>query len=189
MDAPPSPEAFARRFREQYPRCKGVVPSHLKQGVLNLLGNGPEIEACGRFIHELATKIPAALERIQHCSDAVQVLQQDLGLPKFRALLVARLLSISKPALYNLNQRDVGDFAELGLWLLLGLPPAQARVAVGRNPFNAGVDKLFQALIEVLPPALASMDQHGVVEHLARLQLLPTCAQNIEHMLCEWRMM
>ena len=89
--------------------------------------------------HGLATKIPAALERIQQGSVAVEVLQQDLGLPMFRALLVARLLSISKPALYDLNQRDVGDFAELGLWLLLGLPPAQARVMVGRQPFNAGV--------------------------------------------------
>ena len=30
------------------------MPAHLKQGVLNLLGAGPEIDACGRFAQELA---------------------------------------------------------------------------------------------------------------------------------------
>ena len=99
VDAPPSPEDFARRFRDQYPRCKGVVPTHLQQGVLRLLGNGPR----DRDLWSLATKIPAALARIQHGSNAIEVLQQDLGLPKFRALLVARLLSIPKPTLYYHN--------------------------------------------------------------------------------------
>ena len=160
-----------------------MVPSHLKQGVLSLLGNGPEIESCGRFVHGLAAKIPGALERVEQGSDAVEVLQQDLALPKFRALLVARLLSISKPALYDLNQRDVGDFAELGLWLLLGMPPAQARAIVSRHPFSGGVDKLFEALVEALPVALAAMDRHGVVQRLGSLHLLPTCAQCVEHML------
>ena len=54
---------------------------------------------------------------------------------------------------------------------------------------STGVDKLFQALAEALPATLAAMDRHGVIEHLARLHLLPTCTQNIEHMLCEWRKM
>ena len=53
VEAPQSPEEFACRFRERFPGCRGVVPPHLKQGVLSLLGNGPEIENCGRFIHEL----------------------------------------------------------------------------------------------------------------------------------------
>jgi hypothetical protein len=64
-----------------------------------------------------------------------------------------------------------------------------ARAAVGKPPFNAGVDMLFQALLESLPAALAAMDQHGVIDHLARLHILPTCAQCVEHMLCEWRKM
>ena len=165
-----------------------MVPPHLKQGMLSLLGNGPEIENCGRFIHELAAKIPAGLAKIQHGADAIMVLQQ-LGIPKFRALLVARLLSIADPALYDMERRDIGDFAELGLWLLLGRPAEQARAMVGTSPFKAGVDKLFLALLEALPAALAAVDQHGVVERLARLHLLPTCAQCVEHMLCEWRKM
>jgi hypothetical protein len=175
VDAPQSPEEFASRFREQFPGCRGVVPPHLKQGVLSLLGNGPEIENCGRFIHELAAKIPAGLAKIQHGADAIMVLQQ-LGIPKFRALLVVRLLSIADPALYDMERRDIGDFAELGLWLLLGRPAEQARAMVGTSPFKAGVDKLFLALLEALPAALAAVDQHGVVERLARLHLLPTCA-------------
>ena len=60
---------------------------------------------------------------------------------------------------------------------------------VGKSPFKAGVDKLFLALLEALPAALAAVDQHGVVQRLARLHLLPTCAQCVEHMLCEWRKM
>ena len=188
VDAPRAPEEFAHRFRELYPGRRNVVPSHLKQGVLGLLGKGPEAESCGRFIHELAAKIPEALAKIQDGANAITVLQQ-LGLPKFRALLVARLLSISNPTLYDMEQRDIGDFAELGLWLLLGHPTEQARAMVDTSPFKAGVDKIFLALVENLPSALAAVDQHGVVERLAHLHLLPTSAQCVEHMLCEWRKM
>ena len=188
VEAPQSPEEFASCFRERFPGCRGVVPPHLKQGVLSLLGNGPEAESCGRFIYELAAKIPEALAKIQDGAGAITVLQQ-LGNPRFRALLVARLLSIGDPALYNMEQRHIGDFAELGLWLLLGHQAAQARAMVGTSLFKAGVDKIFLALVEALPSALAAVDQHGVVERLARLHLLPTSAQCVEHMLCEWRKM
>ena len=68
-------------------------------------------------------------------------------------------------------------------------PAAQARAMVGTSPFKAGVDKIFLALVEALPSALAAVDQHGVVERLAHLHLLPTSAQCVEHMLCEWRKM
>ena len=188
VEAPPSPEEFARRFHERFPGSNNVVPSHLKQGVLSLLGDGPEVESCGRFIHELAAKIPAALAKIQDGADTITVLQQ-LGIPRFRALLVARLLSIVDPTVYNMERRDIGDFAELGLWLLLGIPTAQARAMIGAPAFKAGVDKCFLALVEALPTALAAVDQHGVVERLTRLHLLPTSAQCVEHMLCEWRKM
>ena len=102
---------------------------------------------------------------------------------------MARLLSIGNPALYDMERRDIGDFAELGLWLLLGITTEEARAIVGTSPFKAGVDKLFLALLEAFPAALAAVDQHGVVERLARLHLLPACAQCVEHMLCEWRKM
>ena len=88
-----------------------------------------------------------------------------------------------------MEQRDIGDFAELGLWLLLGHPTEQARAMVDTSPFKAGVDKIFLALVENLPSALATVDQHGVVERLAHLHLLPTSAQCVEHVLCEWHNM
>ena len=91
-----------------------VVPSHLKQGVLGLLGKGPEVESVGHFIHDLAAKVPAALERVRK-GEALATLQEDLGLPPFRALLVVRLLSIADPTLYDFDGRDIGDYAELGL--------------------------------------------------------------------------
>ncbi len=201
VEDPPSAASFAQRFRQAYPGTQAVVPSHLKQGVLGLLGRGPEIESCGRFIHDLAGKIPAALERIRRGDDSLTVLQEErppsvgagrrptLGLPKFRALLVARLLSVAEPSLYDFNRRDIGDFAELGLWLLLGMPEGQARAAAADGWTNPAVDPLFAKLVEVLPDALAEKDGHGIIERLAAKNVAPLCAQNVEHMLCEWRKM
>ena len=102
------------------------MPSHLKQGVLGLLRDGPEIETVSRFILELAGEIPAALARVRR-GEVMEAPVEGLGLPRFRTLLVARLLSIADPSFYDLNSRDIGDYAELGQWLLLGMPPPLAR--------------------------------------------------------------
>ena len=168
--------AVARGVCRPLPRTvPEQTPPHLKQGVLSLLGNGPEAESCGRFTHGGGSQDSSGSAR---------------RLPEFRALLVARrLLSIADPTWYDMEQRDIGDFAELGLWLLLGLTTEEARAVVGKSPFKAGVGKLFLASLEALPSALAAVDQHGIVERLARLHLLPTCAQCVERMLCDWRKM
>ena len=190
VEDPPSAEVFAQRFRQASPGTKAVVPSHLKQGVLGLLGKGPEVESCGRFIHDVASKIPAALERIRHGDDdCLTVLQEELGLPKFRALLVARLLSVAEPSMYDFNRRDIGDFAELGLWLLEGMPAGQAQAAAADGWNDPAVDPLFAKLVEVLPAAIAEKDRHGIIERLSALNVAPLCSQNVEHMLCEWRKM
>ena len=83
----------------------------------------------------------------------------------------------------------MGDFAELGLWLLLGLPAGQARAAVSDGWTNPAVDPLFAQLVEALPTAMAEKDGHGIIERLSALNVAPLCAQNVEHMLCEWRKM
>jgi alkylated DNA repair dioxygenase AlkB len=186
---PPSPEVFAERFRCEYPDTKAVVPSHLKQGMLGLLGKGKEVDTSGRFVHELAAKVPAALDRITRGDDALLVLQEALGLPKFRALLVARLLSVADPSLYDFNRRDIGDFAELGLWIVEGMPVGEARAAVSDGWTKPTVDPLFAKLVEVLPAAIAGKDEHGVIELLKDMNIVPLCAQNVEHMLCEFRKM
>ena len=49
----------------------------MKQGVLGLLGKGSEVDAVGRFIHDLAAKIPAALVRIRN-REVMEALE-DLG--------------------------------------------------------------------------------------------------------------
>ena len=64
---------------------------------------------------------------------------------------MARLLSIGNPALYDMKRRDIGDFAELGLWLLLGITAEEAHAIVGTSPFKAGVDKLFLAFWKPFP--------------------------------------
>ena len=65
----------------------------------------------------------------------------------------------------------------------------QARAAVLDSKTDPGVDPLFAALIDALPAAIAEKDRHGIVDCLAGMHLAPLCAQNIEHMLCEWRKM
>ena len=150
--------------------------------MLGLLGRGPEVESCGRFLNELAEKIPAALESIHRGDDALRVLQEDLCVPRFRAVMTARLLSLVSPALYDFNRRDIDDYAVLGLWLLVGLEPEQARAVVGAAEFTQGVDPIFRRLVSALPDAVAAADEHGIVEK-------PMCAQNIEHFLCEFRKM
>ncbi len=41
----------------------------------------------------------------------------------------------------------------------------------------------------MLLAALADKDRHGIMDRLAALSIAPLCAQNIEHMLCEFRKM
>jgi hypothetical protein len=189
IDHPPTPEEFVQKFKSLYPGRKSVVPSYLKQGVLWLLGPGPEIEACARFISRLAVKIPSCLRRLEEEDDTIEVLQSTLGLPKFRALLVARILALtSKRFLHNLQSRQLGDFAQLGLWLTLGLSAGAARAAVRDHRwFESIKDPLFQLLIEELPLAVAEADSFKVVDLLEARGIRPFCAQNIEHILCEYR--
>ena len=190
VNEPPTPEDFAKRFQDAYPEQKAVVPSHLKQGVLGLLGNGSEVESAGRFVFDLAAKVPAALERLRGESGAMTVLQEDFGLPYFRALMVARILSLADRRLYDFEHgREIGDYAQVGLWLLEGMPPEQARAAAKDSWNTSAVDPLFKALIDAMPAAIADGDIHGVVGILEKIHLAPLCAQNIEHMLCEFRKM
>ena len=69
------------------------------------------------------------------------------------------------------------------------MEPEQARAVVGAAEFTQGVDPIFRRLVSVLPDAVATADEHGIVEKLNRLHLMPMCAQNIEHFLCEFRKM
>ena len=84
---------------------------------------------------------------------------------------------------------DIGAFAELGLWLLEGMPAGQARAAAADGWNDPSVDPLFAKLVEVLPAAIAEKDRHGIIERLSALNVAPLCSQNVEHMLCEWRKM
>ena len=120
----------------------------------------------------------------------MDILQKDLGVPKFRALMVARILSLPDHRLYDFeNSREIGDYAELGFWLLEGMPVEIARAAAKDSWNKPAVDPLFKDLIDALPAAIADVDIHGIVQLLDEMHLAPLCAQNIEHMLCEFRKM
>ena len=84
---------------------------------------------------------------------------------------------------------DIGDYAELGIWLLTGLPPDEARAAAKDKKRKTEVDQRFAALITSLPAAIADRDVHGIVEQLTNMNIAPICAQKVEHMLCEFRKM
>ena len=120
----------------------------------------------------------------------MNTLQKDLGVPKFRALMVARILSVADRHLFDFeNSREIGDYAELGLWLLEGMPVEMARAATKDSWTNPAVDPLFEVLIGALPQAVAAKDVHDVIRQLTDMSIAPLCAQNIEHMLCEFRKM
>ncbi len=184
VEAPPTAEEFRARHEQHFPGVKAAVPAHLKQGVLSLLGEGPELDAAGRFVHDLAGKIPAALEGLRR-GDAAAV--RGLGLPAFRELLVVRLLAVVDPRLCDWGRRDLGDYAQLGLWLLDGMEEGAARAAVQTKAWRRTADVLFDDLLKALPAALRARDEHGIIEALERLGLCPLAAQNVEHMLCEFR--
>ena len=120
----------------------------------------------------------------------MNILQKDLCVPKFRALIVARILSVADRRLYDFeNSREIGDYAELGLWLLEGMPVEMARAATKDSWTNPAVDPLFEVLIGALPQAVAAKDVHDVIRQLTDMSIAPLCAQNIEQMLCEFRKM
>ena len=111
---------------------------------------------------------------------------QSLELPAFRELMVLRLLAVADPRLCDWNRRDLGDFAELGLWLLDGMEAGAAREAV-KMPWEKAANVKFHELLVALPGALRTRDRHGIIENLEQLGLCPLAAQNVEHMLCEFR--
>ena len=111
---------------------------------------------------------------------------QSLELPAFRELMVLRLLAVADPRLCDWNRRDLGDFAELGLWLLDGMEAGAAREAV-KMPLGRAADVVFHELLLALPGALRARDRHGIVAKLEELGLCPLAAQNVEHLLCEFR--
>ena len=184
---PPTPEDFRARHEQHYPGVKAVVPSHFKQGVLSLLGAGPEIDACGRFANELAGKIPCVLEGLRQGGSVPKAPSVcGLGLPAFRELLVLRLLAVADPRLCDWDRRDLGDYAQLGLWLLDGMEEGAARAAV-KAPWGKAADFMFDKLLRALPGAFQARDRDGIIETLEELGLCPLAAQSVEHMLCEFR--
>ena len=62
-----------------------------------------------------------------------------------------------------------------------------ARAAVQTKAWRRTTDVLFDDLLKALPAALRARDEHGIIEALERLGLCPLAAQNVEHMLCEFR--
>ena len=93
------------------------------------------------------------------------------------------------PDLYDLDSRDIGQPAVMGLWLLCGKSVTDARAAAADKIKKKDIDSLFHKLISLLPDVLLEYDEHGIVQALTDLNIMPLCAQTIEHMLCEYRKM
>lgn len=153
----PTPEDFRVRHEQHYSGVKDVLPSHLKQGALSLLGTGAELDACGRFAHELAKKVSCILEGLRRGGSIC-----DLGLPAVRELLVFRLLGAADPRLCAWGRRDLGDYAQLGLWLLDGMEAGTARASV-KAPGGKSADVVFDKLLRALPGALKAKGRDGKV--------------------------
>ena len=76
--------------------------------------------------------------------------------------------------------------SRMGLWLLDGMGEGAARAAV-KADWGPAVAVVFDRLLRALPAALQARDRHGVIAQLEQLGLRPLAAQNVEHMLCEFR--
>ena len=74
----------------------------------------------------------------------------------------------------------------MGLWLLDGMDEGAARAAV-EIYLDKLADLVFDQLLRALPDGLKARDRHGIVAKLEQLGLRPLAAQNVEHMLCEFR--
>ena len=86
----------------------------------------------------------------------------------------------------DLLREDPGDYAQMGLWLLDGMDEGAARAAV-EIYLDKLADLVFDQLLRALPDGLKARDRHGIVAKLEQLGLRPLAAQNVGHMLCEFR--
>ena len=74
----------------------------------------------------------------------------------------------------------------MGLWLLDGMEEGAARAAV-KAAWGPAAAVVFDKMLRALPAALQARDRHGIIAKLEQLGLRPLAAQNVEHMLCEFR--
>ena len=122
-------------------------------------------------------------------SEAVRRRRELGGLPRAAEVdrdLNARDLAVADPRLCDWDRRDLGDYAQLGLWLLDGMEASNAREAV-KAPWGKAAEVVFDKLLRALPEALKARDHDGIIVKLEELGLCPLVAQNVEHMLCEFR--
>ena len=105
---------------------------------------------------------------------------------ELQELMVLRLRSVNDPRLCAWDRHDLGDYAQMGLWLLDGMDEGAARAAV-KADWGPAAAVVFDRLLRALPAALQARDRHGVIAQLEQLGLRPLAAQNVEHMLCEFR--
>ena len=96
----------------------------------------------------------------------------------FRELLVLRLLAVADPQLCDWERRDLGDYAQLGLWLLDGMEEGAARAAV-KAPWGKAEDFMFDKLLRVLPGTFQAKDRDGIIETQGELGLCLLAAQNV----------
>ena len=113
----------------------------------------------------------------------MEILREEFQVPDSIALVVARILALVEPNLYDLQEGcDLGAGARHGLFWLAG-----DSWDLAKKKANSGVsaDGLFKHLRRILPTVLASLDPLGVINTLITLGLMPLGAQAIEHMCCE----
>ena len=71
------------------------------------------------------------------------------------------------------ERRDLGDYAQLGLWLLDGMEEGAARATVKTKPWGKAADFMFDKLLRAAPGALQERDRGGIIETLEKLGLCP----------------
>jgi len=194
VNEPLAASAFADKFESSFGRR--APPQALLQAMRATLaryGQGNHFENSAFFLEDMGHKCIKAWEKMSalHGDDVsdftLAILRRDLGLGPFVSQVVARFLALVRPSLYNLNRRDVGQYARMGLGMLSGMDQVKARAFARDKKRGEEADSIFARLMVELPEAVRKMDTDSILARLEDRGLFPLIAQTVEHMLCEFR--
>jgi hypothetical protein len=189
INSPMSSEEFVAKFEPRFGRR--APPKALLQGVQNILnryGAGEHFQNSASFVEDMGRRIPTAWLEIEKARgqpdapDAVLTTLRNIGITPFASLVIARLLSLADPSLFDLGSYQIGDGAKTGLGIVAG----------AADPKELGKQDIlprFQSLVQNLPGVLRTKDAHGIIDALGEQNMYPLVAQTVEHMLCEYRKM
>lgn len=195
---------YCRDFiAENFPDSDAVIPGRLKEGMMQALyvdglGVISEKMAVSLFLNRTAKRIKrhiAALQTLWRTdvdlsnSALTEFFTKDLKLPRFRGLLVCRVLGhINRRLFSDASCYETGTFARRGLGLVIGCDKSAAST-LEKSSLGLVSNACFASLLAAVQPVLADLERELSTTIMADLKAngLEFTSQTLEHMLCEFR--